>query len=64
MAIWYNLWLVGIFTHFGIIYQEKSGTPVSKVKEKKASFDKPVREWAGTPGSTCKTGPGAPPTCA
>jgi hypothetical protein len=31
MAIWYSLWLFGIFPpNFGMLYQEKSGNPVSE----------------------------------
>jgi hypothetical protein len=25
VAIWYSLWLFGIFSRFGMLYQEKSG---------------------------------------
>jgi hypothetical protein len=28
VAIWYILWLFGIFSHFGMLYQEQSGNPV------------------------------------
>jgi hypothetical protein len=27
VAIWYNLWIFGIFSRFGVLYKEKSGNP-------------------------------------
>jgi hypothetical protein len=34
MAIWYILWSFGIFLpFFGILYQEKSGNPVTDIPE-------------------------------
>jgi hypothetical protein len=46
VAIWYVLWLLGIFFQFGMWYQEKSGNPDPQMHcNKRMTPNKKGYEW-------------------
>jgi hypothetical protein len=50
VATWYILWLFGIFSRFGMLYQEKSGNPVRRkvTSGKTRTHESAVLHFAGT----------------